>query len=235
MMHTALTPEWIRLLPPDLEGSAIAVVGPDAAAAGSAIQAAGGRSLLADGEGFVLLADGIEDPGSTGLAGVEPDSLDLVVLRRAWSGRPGVLEVMRAARRALRPGGRLLALEVDAGRLLESSVVRYPLRLRFDHDPDAAARLRGTTVPPAALMIDAVRAGFRDVVERRIDETRAWFASVDAYRQAIAEGAWPSLAAMAPEGRARLLEAVEPDLRAAAPIGEVADREPWIAVTGVRP
>jgi hypothetical protein len=40
---------------------------------------------------------------------------------------------------------------------------------------------------------------------------------------------------MAPEGRARLLEAVEPDLRAAAPIGEVADREPWIAVTGVRP
>jgi hypothetical protein len=235
MTHTAFTPEWIRSLPQDLEGKTIAVVGADAAVAGGAIRAVGGRSLLVDGEDFVLLGDAVEDPAPTGLTEVVPGSLDLVVLRRAWSGRSSVLTVMRSARRAMRSGGELLALEVDASRLLKSSVVHYPLRLRFDHDPDAAQRLRSTTIPPAALMIDAVRAGFRNVVERRIDEPRAFFSSVDSYWEAIREGAWPSLAAMTPEGRERLLEALEPDLRASAPMGEVVDREPWIAVTGVKP
>jgi hypothetical protein len=129
----------------------------------------------------------------------------------------------------------MMASEVDAERLLEGSVVRYPLRLRFDNDPEAAQRLRRTATPPALLMVEAGRTGLRRVTGIQIDEERGRFSSVDAFLQAIGEGAWPSLAAMTPESRDALLEKLEGDLRAAAPLGPVVDREPWVAAAGIKP
>lgn len=232
-MDTALSPEWVRVL--GRQSGSLAVVGPDAVASGRSLRPLGPFASIHESDGFVLLSSDTLDEAPAGLEAVPAGTLAAVVLRRAWQDRTAVLGLLRAAHRVLCSGGMVLALELDAARLLASSAVRYPLRLRFDSDPEALATLRRTTVDPSSLLIDATRAGFRGVVDRRIEEERGRYPSWSAFWQRIREGAWPSLSAMAPEARETLLAGLERDLRAALPLGDVIDREPWVAVTGFRP
>jgi hypothetical protein len=235
-MPATIASPWVDAFDPRGfdERSTIVVAGDDAGVVAGSFRDAGGPAAVIEADDFVVLAP--EAPGGEISSWQDlPDaSADAVLLRRAWSDRRGLTTAVAAASRVLARGGRVVVADVDLDRLLGGPMFRYPYRLRFASDPEAAARLRATTAASAAMATEVVRAGFGNAVALDIDEERGRFATVEEYREAVRSGAWPSLAAMTAEARERLIESIGPELRKIAPLGGLIERRPWRAVTGVK-
>jgi hypothetical protein len=212
----------------------VVVAGPRASDLAAAFQAAGAPPMSAEGDGLATLSRSAAPAEVTGFAGLPERWADLVVLRSAWQDRTQVGPMLRATAGVLRPGGRVLAGEMDVARLLETSAVRYPSRLLYSVRPDLAAEVRATTIGRAMLSAETVRARFGDVDVVDLEELRGTFASADAYWQYVRGGGWPALAWLPAEDADRAVEAVASDLARIAPIGPVVDRVPFVAATGIR-
>jgi hypothetical protein len=212
----------------------VVVVGPRANDLAAAFQAAGAPPVSAEGDGLVALSLSDVPAEVTGLAELPEGWADLVVLRSAWQDRTQVGPMLRTASRVLRPGGRVLAGEMDVARMLETSAVRYPSRLLFSVRPDLATEVRATTIGRAMLSAETVRAGFGDVDVVDLEELRGTFPSADAYWQYARSGGWPALAWLPAEDADRAVEAAAGDLARIAPIGPVVDRVPFVATTGIK-
>lgn len=212
----------------------IVVAGMDAAALADDCARAGSAGIAAEGDGWLLLSS--EQPGHTpgswhdlphGTAGT-------VVLRRAWSDRPGLTVAVEAGAALVVPEGRLLVADLDTERLLGGSPVRYPYQFRFALDPAARASLRETAMSTADLTLEVARAGMRGVSGVSIEEERGRYDGPAGYWTAVRDGAWPSLSELPPDEREILLEELAAELSRVAPIGEIVERRPWFTATGVR-
>ncbi len=227
-------PQWVRVLD-DLGVSwrgVVVIAGEEASAVAVAYRSAGAPPVACEAPEFVVLGD-IEVPRHTASLADLPDRCAaLVVLRRPWTSRREVKQVLGQAARALELDGMVVAAEIDAARLLEGSSVHYPSRLQYLIDPEAGDRLRATVVERTRLALEVARAGFVDVVGLDVDEERGRYGSPDEYWQAVRGGAWRSLTEVAPQRRQEILEAVADDLRRVGPAGDLVDREPWYVVGG---
>ena len=157
-----------------------------------------------------------------------------MIVRRAWADGPGLAVAAPAAARLVADGGRLVLADLDVDRLLAGSPVRYPYQFRFTLDPAAATALRASTTSTADLALEVGRAGMRSVKGIVVDEEKGVFPAAADYWGAVRDGAWPSLGEMAAENRTILLENLAVALSRSAPIGQVVERRPWFAATGIR-
>lgn len=229
-------PQWVGVID-DLGVSwrgAVVIAGEEALAVAAAFQSAGAPPIVHEAPGLVVLGDAEVPPDAVSLADLPDRCAQLVVLRRPWNSRPELKEALGDAARVLGFDGMLLAAEIDAGRLLEGSAVRYPSRLQYLIDPEAGLRLRSMVVERTGLALGVARAGFFDVVGRDVDEERGRYGSPEEYWQAVRGGAWRSLAESSAQRRQEVLEAAADDLRRLGPVGDVIDREPWYVVSGRR-
>jgi hypothetical protein len=236
VVNTGAATAWIdavRALAGDWP-SVVVVAGPRASDFASAFQAAGAPPISVEGDGVVTLSRSDGPPSSAGFAELPERWADLVVLRSAWQDRIQVGPMMRTAARVLRPGGRVLAGEMDVARMMEASAVRYPARLLFSVRPDLAAEVRATTIGGAMLSAETVRAGFGDVDIIDVEEIRGTFPSADAYWRYALGGGWPALAWLPALGAEQAVDSAAGDLARVAPIGPVSDRVPFVAATGIR-
>jgi len=213
-------------------GNAIAIAGESAARFGEALVREGASPLAIEADHFALLSDALDPPAVGKLRDLPDGAVDLVVMRRAWKSPPDVALALAAALRAVRPGGEVVVTDVDVHRLLAGPSPRYPVRLLYMAEPDAAERLAATTAPPGLLGSEAVRAGLKDVVSITYDEVRGTYEDVGLLWEGIREHGWRG-AAWVPQERARsLFEEVATSMAGAVPAGWAIDREPWYAVIG---
>lgn len=228
--------DWIETLDAyEVDWSApVVVAGMDAASLADDCARRSGIGIAAEGEDWVLLDDDTPEapPGSwmdlpSGIAGT-------VIIRRAWADRPGLVEAAAAATALVGDGGRLVIADLDVDRLLDGSPVRYPYQLRFTLDPAASQRLVESTTSTADLALEVGRAGMRSARGIVIDEVRGTFESAVDYWGAVRDGAWPSLGTTPAEQRGLLLENLAVELTKIAPMGEITERRPWFAATGIR-
>jgi len=212
---------------------AVAVVGEDAAVVAEALLRSGSPPIAVEEPQFVLLAADVEGEPQR-LRDLAPASLDMIVMRRAWSGQAEVGPALAVARRALRPGGRVMAGDIDASALASGALLRYPARFLYDA-AGLGDRVRQSVVSPTVLATEMIRAGFRNVSGDTLDEVRGRHESIEDFWVAARGGRWRGLEWVDPERRDLLFESVAPILAKAFPVGPVVDREPWFVVDGVVP
>jgi len=212
----------------------IVVAGLDAGAFADEISRRSASGIAAEGGDWVLLAG--ETPAATPGSWVDlPQGIaGTVIVRRAWTDRPGLSRAAAAAARLVAAGGRLFLADVDANRLLDSSPVYYPYQLRFTLDPVAAQTLLSTSTSTADLALEVGRAGMRAPSGVVVDEERGVYGAAADYWAAVRDGSWPSLGEMPADARDVLLEDLAVELTRIAPIGEIVDRRPWFVATGRR-
>ena len=229
-------PDWTEALDAfEADWSApILVAGIDAAGLADRLARRSESGIAAEGDDWVLLAPEAPDEVADAWAGLPPRSVGTVVLRRAWDDRPGADLAAAAGHRLLVPGGRMFVADLDLDRLLGGSPVRYPYQFRFTLDPDAAARLRATTSGSADLALAAGRSRLKQARGVDLEEVRKVYDGPADYWMAVRDGAWPSLVDTPADDRDRLLERLAIELERVAPLGEIAERRPWFAVTGLR-
>ena len=151
MIDTGLTRLSGRALS-DLES--IAIAGESAVAIAAAFTAAGGPPLVLESDHFALLSRSDGHPTAGRVRDLPLDSVDLVVLRRAWTDPGDVADAMRIARDRTRAGGEVIAADLDVNKLLAGPTPRYPGRLFYLAAPESATRLRSSTATPALLGAD---------------------------------------------------------------------------------
>ena len=190
-----------------------------------------GLTLLVDAAHWAVLSAGELVLTAEQLSDVPSSSLDAVVLRRPWAGRGEARRLLDLSHRLLRPGGTLVASELDAEMLLDGPTARYPVAAVWRSPGAPVDALRSSTISPAVLSTDAVAARFDDVVVTRYDEVGGRYPSMAAFWGSLPEGGWRGDSWMAPARRASFLETAPP-VSGSAP---VIDQEPWYAVTGLRP
>jgi len=229
-------PNWIETLDAfEIDWSApIVVAGTDAAAFADELARRSAAGIAADGEDWALL--GPEVPGTAPASWRDlPRAIaGTVIARRAWADGPGLAVASRAAARLVADGGRLVLADLDVDRLLAGSPVRYPYQFRFALDPAGARALVASTTSTADLALEVGRSGMRSVKGIVVDEERGTFPAAADYWGAVRDGAWPSLGELSAEERTILLEDLAVALSGTAPIGEIVERRPWFAATGIR-
>lgn len=189
--------------------------------------------IAVDGGAFVLLADAPIDGSPSRLRDLEPESVDVVALHRAWETPAEVPGAIAAAYRVLAPGGLILVSDLDADRLLTGSVLHYPIRLLID-GAGLANTLRSRVVSGAVLAMETTRGGFGEVWHDTVDNERSRHASAEEYWTAVSEGSWLGSRWVDADDREPLLEVFSDGLSDAYPMGPVVDREPWVVVEGFK-
>jgi len=216
-------------------GSAIAVAGESAADFAEDLIRSGAPPLAVEADRFALLTTALDPPTVGRVRDLPEGAVDLVVLRRAWRTRADIAGALAAAVRAVRPGGEVVATDIDVSQLLAGPSPRYPVRLLYLAEPEVADRLRTSTATPGSVGTEAVRVGLHDVVTLNYDDERGTYEDVAGLWSGIRERGWRG-AAWVPQERARsLLEDVAASMAGAIPVGWAVDREPWFAVFGRRP
>jgi SAM-dependent methyltransferase len=220
----------VALVPSDV--GSVAVVGEGVHSMADAAVRDRALAPLVEHPRWAVLASGGSAVAAERLSDLPDGLLDAVVLRRAWSDRSEAKRLLTIAGRILRPGGALVAADLDVDALLDGPAVRYPIGALWRRDGAPAAALRSSTLSPTVLSTDVSAARFRDAFLASIDEVRGEYASDRALWAALREHGWRGDTWMAPGRRAEFFDALE-----ALPSGSVpvVDREPWVAVTGVRP
>lgn len=204
------------------------VAGPGAGEVADALQVAGWPAAGVEEPEFVVLGGAPTDAGD--LAGIVPSSADLVVLRKAWIDRPGMIAALRDAYRVVRPGGVAVAAVPDAEEMLGSSGIRYPERVAYRLVPQAAEALRLSSTR-TQLSYEFPRAGFRKAVAFMIEEHHGTYPEAAGYVAARA-AAWDSFGTL---GSEPVADRVAGELQRIRPLGEVVDRRPWFAIAGEKP
>ena len=235
-MQTVDSMTWIGALDAlEIDWAApILVAGMDAAALADDCTRAGSAGIAAEGDDWLLLSSEMPGDAPGSWRDLPHGTAGTVVLRRAWSDRPGLTAAVEAGAALVAPGGRLMVADLDTGRLLEGSPVRYPYQFRFVLDPIAEASLRETAMSTADLTVEVGRAGMRGVSGVSLEEERGRYDGPAGYWAAVRDGAWPSLAEMPSDQREILLEELAVGLSRVAPMGEIVERRPWFTATGVR-
>ncbi len=233
-VQVATGSEWVRIVEAFDEGfdAGVVVAGAGAPEIAQALRRAGVPPLAVAHERLAVLSGDDVDEAAATLADLPASIAGIALLRRAWDDRLALTAALREANRVIRPGGRVIAADIDLDRLMGSSNHRYPARLQYllagdDIGPPRSLRM--------ALSIETGRAGFRDVRGWEVDVERGVYPDARAYWQAVKAGGWPVLADLQPAVADRVLEDAAAGLRRIAPIGEVVDRYPWFVVTGVKP
>lgn len=212
--------------------SAIAIAGEAAAAVGERLARAGGPPLTVEADRFALLSDDLDPPKAGRVRDLPESSLDAVVLRRAWADPSDIQQALETAIRVVRPGGEVIAADVDADRMIEGPSFRYPAGVLYRREPEAARRLRDSSASAALLGLAAVRAGFAELEAASYDDVRGEHDDVAGLWAALREGGWRGSIWVASDRLGPLFESATGDLTAAVPAGPAVDREPWHAVVG---
>ncbi len=216
-------------------GSAIAVAGESAAEFAEDLVRSGAPPLAVEADRFALLTAALDPPTVGRVRDLPEGTVDLVVLRRAWRTRADIADALAVAVRAVRPGGEIVASDIDVSKLLAGPSPRYPVRLLYLAEPEVADRLRASTATLGSVATDAVRSGLHDVVTINYDDERGAYEDVAQLWSGIRERGWRG-AAWVPQERVRsLFEDVAASMASAVPAGRAVDREPWFAVFGRRP
>jgi hypothetical protein len=212
--------------------STIAIAGEGAAAFGEELARAGGPPLTVEADRFAILSDDLNPPAVGRLRDLPDSYSDLTIVRRAWNAPAEVDRALRVAARVTRPGGEVVATDIDADRLLDGPSPRYPGRLLYATEPKAAQRLKSTTASSTLLAAAAVRASLADVVLYGYDDVRGDYDDAASMWSAIRERGWRGAAWISAERAGAVFSEVAEALGSALPEGSAVDREPWLAVIG---
>lgn len=212
----------------------IAIAGESAAEVAEAFAAAGGPPLVLESERFALLSRSADPPAATRVRDLPANSMDLVVVRRAWRAVGEVSSALQIARDRTVPGGEVIAADLDVNRLLAGPTPLYPLRLFYLAAPMAAERLRGSTATPGLLGGEAVRARLRGVDGLTFDDIYGTHDSVPELWRSIQERGWRGAAWTPLELHGVVMEQVAAGMARAIPGGPTSHREPWYAVIGTK-
>ena len=215
-------------------GSAIAVAGEAAADLAEALVREGAPPLTVEADRFALLSADLAPPAVGRVRDLPEGSVDLVILRRAWRSHADVSGALAAAVGAVRSGGEVVATDLDVNQLLAGPSPRYPTRLLYLAEPEAATRLASSTASPGVLGSEAVRAGLLDVEGFTYDDEINSYEDVAALWSGIRQRGWRGAAWVSQDRARSTFEDVSSSMADAVPAGWVADREPWYAVFGRR-
>ena len=233
--HVPLRTGLTSLVSAHLEsGSAIAVAGEAAADLAEALVREGAPPLTVEADRFALLSDELDPPAVGRVRDLAEGAVDLVILRRAWRSHADVTGALKAAVGAVRPGGEVVASDLDVNKLLAGPSPRYPTRLLYLSEPEAAARLASSTASPGVLGVEAVRAGLFDVEGFTYDDERDSYEDVAGLWSGIRRRGWRGAAWVSQERARSTFEDVSASMAGAVPTGWAVDREPWYAVVGRR-
>jgi hypothetical protein len=225
----------IRFVSPYLSAeSTIAVAGEAAADLAEDLVRNGSAPLSVEADQFALLSDSLDPPTVGRIRDIPAESVDLVILRRAWRSRSSVAAAFAAATRAVRPGGEVIATDIDVNQLLAGPSPRYPVRLLYAAEPAAAASLAASTVAPGVLGSEAVRAGLDAVESLTYDDDRGAYEGIAEFWSAVQRRGWRGAAWVSQDRSRSLFEDVAESMAGAHPVGWAVDREPWYAVFGRR-
>jgi hypothetical protein len=214
--------------------SAIAVAGEAAADLAEALVREGAPPLTVEADRFALLSSELNPPAVGRVRDLPEGVVDLVILRRAWRSHADVTGALSAAVGAVRPGGEVVACDLDVSQLLAGPSPRYPTRLLYLAEPEAAKRLVSSTASPGVLGSEAVRAGLLDVQSFTYDDERDSYEDVAGLWSGIRRRGWRGAAWVSQERARSMFEDVSASMAGAVPAGWAADREPWYAVIGRR-
>lgn len=210
----------------------IAIAGERAATLGEQLASAGGPPLSVEADRFALLTDDFDPPRVGRIRDLPESSVDLAILRRAWSEPADVFRAISVAREVVRPGGEVVVADVAADRLLDGSNHRYPIRLLYALAPVAAERLRSSTAGANLLGPAAVSAGLKRLEVLTYDEVYSEYADASELWSGVQRRGWRGAQWVESGREGALFEAFAPALQAAIPLGPAVDREPWLAAIG---
>lgn len=213
-------------------GSVIAIAGESAAEFAEDLVRRGGPPLAIEADQFALLSDALDPPSVGRVRDLPEGAVDLVILRRAWRSHTDVADALTAAARAVRPGGEVVAADLDVSRLLAGPSPRYPVRLLYLAEPQAGEQLAASTASPGLLGSEAVRVGLHDVVSLTYDDERGVYEGAADLWSGIQRGGWRGAPSVPQERVGSLFEDVASSMAVAVPGGWAVDREPWYAVIG---
>jgi hypothetical protein len=232
-------PEWASVLA-ELDitpGASVLIAGDRAGLVADELVRAGAPPLASSGDRIALLSESdlasVED-GDAGATGLPSGSVDTAIVRHAWSGIRECGPVLAEMERILRPGGTIVAADLDWRRLLDAAPLRYPARILYDRRPALAARLAATSVTPAELGMLVTRE-FRNVHGIDVDETLGRFPNAAAYSKMLHRHGWRGMELLEDEDAARFLEEAAKATARIAAGGAVVEREPWRVLAGTKP
>jgi SAM-dependent methyltransferase len=225
----------VRFVAPYLAtDSTIAIAGESAAGLAEDLVRNGSAPLSVEADHFALLSDALDPPAVGRVRDLPDESVDLVILRRAWRSRADVAAALSTAVRAVRPGGEVIATDIDVNQLLAGPSPRYPIRLLYLAEPMAASGLRSSTVAPGVLGTEAVRAGLSGVESLTYNDDRGAYESIAEFWSEVQKRGWRGAAWVSQDRSRSLFEDVARSMAGAHPVGWAIDREPWYAVIGRR-
>jgi len=181
-----------------------------------------------------LLVTPVPDDATPTATGFADGTFNAAVALSAWDGPAGVSAVVGEAVRVVRPGGNVWLGEIDARGLTESMPAARRYGFLYQAEPTVSNEARFRFRAADGLGVEAVRAGLRDVVERRADLPVAVVGSAAEGVEAVRSGIWPGTALLGGAALDRLLERVEASLQPPIEFPVVLTL-PWIVVRGRRP
>lgn len=166
---------------------------------------------------------------------MEPDSLDLVILRDASGSLTHLAAVLTEAYRILKPGAGILVTEFDADTLLDSRPQKYPQLMLSNIHPHVADYLRKRHPRQMDIAMALVRTGFKDGDAYTLDFPIGYFRDYQAYADSVAVEGWRGMDQISAEELDSMLEQLPGLMKAVAPAGEFFDVEPITVARAYKP
>ena len=175
---------------------------------------------------LITRGDPISDDATALATGLDPDTLDLVILRDASGSLTRLDRVLLEAYRVLKPGGGILVTEFDAATLLDSRPQKYPQLLLSNLHPEVGDYLLRRHPRPMDIAMALVSAGFKDGDAYSLDYPLGHFRDFETYADFVAVEGWRGMDQISAEERQALLEQLPGLMKSVAPAGQFFDVEP---------
>jgi SAM-dependent methyltransferase len=189
-----------------------------------------------NGNLVLVTRGGAPVPEATALdTGLEPDRLDLVILRDAAGSVENLRRVLLEAFRILKPGGGVMLTEFDASTLLDSRPQRYPQLLLSNLYPRVGEYLRSRHPRQMDIGRTLVKTGFRDGDAYSLDFPLGHFSDYGTYVDSVAVEGWRGMDQLTAEELDDLLEQLPGLMKSVAPAGEFDDVEPVTVARAYKP